>query len=135
MFCTGGIRCEKATNWLLSQGVEDVMHLKGGILKYLEHVPAEQSRWNGECFVFDQRVAVRHGLEQGSYQMCHACRRPLSDEDRASTLFIEGVQCLHCIGEYSAQDRARFAERQKQVERAKKKGRAHIGAAQKISKT
>lgn len=129
MFCTGGIRCEKATNWLMSQGVEDVMHLKGGILKYLEKIPEQESKWSGECFVFDQRVAVQHGLKEGSYSMCHACRRPISEADKASPDFQKGVSCHHCITEFSEADKARFAERQKQIERAKKEGRPHLGTA------
>ncbi len=115
MFCTGGIRCEKSTNWLLGQGVEDVYHLKGGILKYLEEVPAEDSAWLGECYVFDGRVSVGHGLVQGSYDSCHACGRPVSEADKASADFELGVQCPACVGEYTESDRARFRERQRQI--------------------
>ncbi|WBU63939.1 rhodanese-related sulfurtransferase [Paracoccus aerodenitrificans] len=128
MFCTGGIRCEKSTNYLLSQGVADVFHLKGGILKYLEDVPEEESRWQGECFVFDQRVSLGHGLKQGDYTLCHACRRPLSADDKIRPEYEEGVSCYRCIGEYSDADRARFRERQHQVELAEKRGEDHIGA-------
>ncbi|MCG6903806.1 MAG: rhodanese-related sulfurtransferase [Rhodobacter sp.] len=115
MFCTGGIRCEKSTNYLLGQGVADVYHLKGGILKYLEDVPEVQSRWQGECYVFDGRVSVGHGLTEGSYTLCHACGRPVSAADRADNSFEEGVQCPACVGEYSESDRARFRERQRQI--------------------
>ncbi|SDD98916.1 UPF0176 protein [Paracoccus isoporae] len=128
MFCTGGIRCEKSTNYLISQGVEEVFHLQGGILKYLEEVPEEDSRWQGECFVFDQRVSLGHGLRPGSYDLCHACRRPLADADKARPEYEDGVSCHRCIGEYSDADRARFRERQKQVELAATRGEAHIGA-------
>jgi len=119
MFCTGGIRCEKSTNYLLGQGVEEVFHLKGGILKYLEEVPQTESRWNGECYVFDGRVSVGHGLIEGDYTLCHACGRPVSPADRASPVYEEGVQCPACDGEYDEADRARFRERQKQIELAK----------------
>ena len=115
MFCTGGIRCEKASSWLLGQGVPEVLHLKGGILKYLEEVPEAASTWQGECFVFDERVAIRHGLEQGTHTMCHACGRPVSPADRGHPDYREGISCPACIGEYSDADRARFAERQRQV--------------------
>lgn len=127
MFCTGGIRCEKSTNYLISQGVEQVFHLKGGILKYLEEVPEEESLWRGECFVFDQRVSVGHGLEEGSYGLCHACRRPVSAEDRRHPDYEEGVSCGRCIDEYTREDRARFRERQRQVELAAERGEAHLG--------
>ena len=127
MFCTGGIRCEKASNYLLGQGVEDVFHLKGGILKYLEDVPQEDSQWQGECFVFDGRVSVGHGLEEGPYGLCYACRRPISEEDRKSSDFEEGVSCHRCITEFSDDDRARFRERQKQIGLAKARGEAHLG--------
>ena len=116
MFCTGGIRCEKASSWLLGQGVPDVLHLRGGILKYLEEIPPSDSRWQGECFVFDERVAVGHGLAPGTHTMCHACGRPVGPADRAHPDYRQGVSCPACIGEYSDADRARFAERQRQVE-------------------
>ncbi len=128
MFCTGGIRCEKATAFVKQQGAGQVFHLKGGILNYLETVPEEQSLWRGECFVFDQRVTVGHGLAQGTYGMCHACRRPLSRQDMRSDFFIEGVSCPKCHNSYVEQDRTRFAERQKQVELAEARGTRHIGA-------
>ncbi len=127
MFCTGGIRCEKATAFVKSLGHADVFHLKGGILKYLETVPEEESRWRGECFVFDERVAVTHGLEAGTHRLCRACRQPLSPDDLASQAYVEGVQCPHCVGRFSDADRARFAERQKQVDLAHARGERHIG--------
>ena len=128
MFCTGGIRCEKSTNWLIQQGVEEVYHLKGGILKYLEEVPPEQSMWQGECFVFDGRVSVGHGLVPGQMSSCNACRRPLTPEDRARPEYEEGAACHHCIGEYSDDDRARFRERHKQMKLAEARGERHLGA-------
>ena len=128
MFCTGGIRCEKATSFLKHHGVEDVYHLKGGILKYLEAVPETESRWRGECFVFDHRVAVGHGLEIGEHELCHACRRPLSKADRDSASYVAGVSCGYCIDERSEEQRKRYAERQAQVEMAENRGEAHVGA-------
>ncbi len=116
MFCTGGIRCEKSTNFLIGQGVEDVYHLKGGILKYLEEVREEDSTWNGECFVFDNRVSVGHGLVEGSYDQCFACRRPITEADKARPEYRQGVQCHQCIAEYTDEDRARFSERQRQID-------------------
>ena len=126
MFCTGGIRCEKSTNYLLGQGVEDVFHLKGGILKYLEEVPQGQSLWQGECFVFDQRVSVGHGLIPGDFTMCHACRRPLSVADLAHPLFENGVSCHHCMAEHTDDDRARFRERQHQLTLSAARGERHF---------
>lgn len=128
MFCTGGIRCEKSTSFLRKEGIEDVYHLKGGILKYLENVPKDESLWDGECFVFDERVTVRHGLEQGNYGMCRACRRPVSEEEQTSEDFVSGVSCPHCINERSDEQRARYSERQKQQQLAKKRGEVHVGA-------
>ncbi|SFR51535.1 UPF0176 protein [Yoonia tamlensis] len=127
MFCTGGIRCEKSTNFLMGQGVEDVYHLKGGILKYLEEVPQEESTWDGECFVFDARVSVGHGLKEGPHLLCYACRRPILPEDRNRPEFEEGVACHQCAHETSADDKDRFRERQKQIALAKKRGTHHIG--------
>ena len=118
MFCTGGIRCEKSTNYLLSQGVDQVFHLKGGILKYLEDIPEERSLWQGDCFVFDQRVSLTHGLRPGRHELCHACRRPLAPEDRTRPEYEEGVCCHRCVGEYDETDRARFRERQRQFDLA-----------------
>jgi UPF0176 protein len=129
MYCTGGIRCEKSTAFLKSEGVEEVFHLKGGILKYLEEVPAEQSLWEGECFVFDQRVSVAHGLSPGTYDICHACRRPITEADKASPLYSDGVSCPACHAERSEADRARYAERQRQEELAEARGKVHLGAA------
>jgi len=128
MFCTGGIRCEKSTNYLIGQGVEDVFHLKGGILKYLEDVPEADSKWQGECFVFDQRVSVGHGLVEGSYDQCYACRRPITEADKLRPEYEKGVSCHQCVDEYTAADRARFQERQKQIKLAEKRGERHIGA-------
>ncbi|HEY6630400.1 MAG TPA: rhodanese-related sulfurtransferase [Rhizobiaceae bacterium] len=128
MFCTGGIRCEKATAYVRSLGIEDVFHLKGGILKYLEEVPAEESRWQGECFVFDERVSVAHGLETGEAELCRACRRPLIPADRLSPKFAEGISCERCHDERSEEDRARYAERHRQVELAAARGSQHIGS-------
>ncbi|EBA13803.1 oxygen-dependent tRNA uridine(34) hydroxylase TrhO [Roseobacter sp. CCS2] len=127
MFCTGGIRCEKSTNYLLGKGVEDVYHLKGGILKYLEDVPQEESKWDGECFVFDARVSVGHGLAEGPHILCHACRCPIMPEDRTHPAFEQGVSCHQCIDETTAADKARFRERQKQMQLAKERGTHHIG--------
>lgn len=128
MFCTGGIRCEKSTNYLLGQGVDDVFHLKGGILKYLEEVPEAQSTWQGDCFVFDNRVSVGHGLKVGPHQLCHACRRPLFPEDVKKAEFTVGVSCHQCIDETSEADKDRFRERQKQIELARKRGDDHFGS-------
>ena len=126
MFCTGGIRCEKSTNYLLGQGVEEVYHLKGGILKYLEEVPEDQSTWRGECFVFDGRVSVGHGLKEGPHRLCHACRRPILPADMDRPEYEEGVSCHHCAGETSDEDKARFRERQKQMGLAEARGERHI---------
>ncbi|MBY6114136.1 rhodanese-related sulfurtransferase [Mameliella alba] len=126
MFCTGGIRCEKSTNYLLSQGVEDVYHLKGGILKYLEEVPEEDSAWQGSCFVFDGRVSVEHGLREGPHELCHACRRPILPEDRTRPEYEHGVSCHLCIDETSVEDKDRFRERQKQIALAKARGERHL---------
>ncbi|MBE7183892.1 MAG: rhodanese-related sulfurtransferase [Methylobacterium mesophilicum] len=117
MFCTGGIRCEKASAYLRGIGVEEVYHLKGGILRYLEEVPAQESLWQGECFVFDERVGIGHGLVEGEARLCHACGRPLTAESRRSAHYREGISCAACIGEYSDADRLRFAERQKQLQK------------------
>lgn len=127
MFCTGGIRCEKSTAYLRSQGFDDVYHLQGGILKYLETIPAEQSRWQGQCFVFDERVSVGHGLEQGDYSFCRACRYPLSEQDRAAQTYEEGLSCPHCHGKHTEAQMERFRERQKQVELARQRRQRHIG--------
>ncbi len=127
MFCTGGIRCEKASSFMKEQGFEEVYHLQGGILKYLETVPEAQSLWQGECFVFDQRVAVKHGLEVGDYDQCYACRMPLSQEEMQSPQYVAGISCPHCYDKVSEEKRAALTERQKQVMLAKQRGEAHIG--------
>ena len=127
MFCTGGIRCEKSTAFLRSEGVEDVFHLKGGILKYLESVPEQESLWEGECFVFDERVSVTHGLGVGSHTLCRACRNPIGPEDLKSDLFEEGISCPNCYHTRTEEQRARYAERQKQARLARERGEPHIG--------
>ena len=127
MFCTGGIRCEKSTSFLRSEGIEEVYHLKGGILKYLEQVPAERSLWEGDCFVFDERVAVGHDLALSDYQLCRACRRPVSPQDLASEHFEEGVSCPHCIAEKTDEQRERYRERQRQARLAEQRGEKHVG--------
>jgi UPF0176 protein len=127
MFCTGGIRCEKSTNFLLGQGVPEVYHLKGGILRYLEEMPAEDSTWQGECFVFDGRVSVGHGLKEGPHELCHACRRPILPEDMDRPEYEAGVSCHQCVDETSDADKARFRERQKQMQLARARGETHLG--------
>jgi UPF0176 protein len=127
MFCTGGIRCEKSTNYLIGQGVTDVFHLQGGILKYLEEVPVAESLWQGECFVFDGRVSVGHGLTEGPHILCHACRRPLHPGDQAHPDFEPGVACHLCMNETTDADKARFRERQKQMTLARQRGARHLG--------
>lgn len=128
MFCTGGIRCEKSTSFLRGEGVDEVYHLKGGILRYLEEMPEDESKWQGDCFVFDERVTVRHGLETGDYGLCRACRRPVSLSMRASPAFVEGVSCPACVDERTPEQRERYAERQRQEELARKRGTSHVGA-------
>jgi UPF0176 protein len=127
MFCTGGIRCEKATNYLIGQGVEDVHHLRGGILKYLEEVPEGESLWQGQCFVFDDRVSVGHGLRPGGLAICGACRRPVAEGDRQHPDYEDGVACPACLDEYSPADRARFRERHRQMQLAAIRGARHLG--------
>ena len=127
MFCTGGIRCEKSTAFARAEGVEDVFHLKGGILNYLEHVPEGESLWRGECFVFDERVSVGHGLAPGDHGLCRACRRPLDRDDMAHDHYVEGVSCPRCYPERSDEQRARYAERHRQAELARARGEDHIG--------
>ncbi len=128
MFCTGGIRCEKSTAYLRQQGFDQLYHLQGGILKYLEEVPETNTKWHGECFVFDNRVSVNHALEKGSYDQCHACRLPISDADKASDKYQAGVSCPACYDTKSSDERARFREREKQVQLARARGELHIGA-------
>ncbi|MEP7004523.1 MAG: rhodanese-like domain-containing protein, partial [Sphingomonas bacterium] len=127
MFCTGGIRCEKATAFLKAEGLDEVYHLEGGILKYLEEVPPEQSRWEGECFVFDERVAVTHGLGAGTHALCRGCRMPVSPEDRASPLYEEGVSCPACHATRDETQRAGYAERHRQALLARARGEDHVG--------
>ncbi|WP_028746775.1 rhodanese-related sulfurtransferase [Rhizobium mesoamericanum] len=128
MYCTGGIRCEKATAFMKEQGFEEVYHLKGGILKYLEEIPQEESLWDGACFVFDERVSVEHGLQEGEHKLCHACRNPITAEEINSPLYEEGVSCSNCYGTRSEYDRMRYRQRQHQIALAKKRGQKHIGS-------
>ena len=121
MYCTGGIRCEKATSYLIDEGFSEVHHLEGGILKYLEDVSPEKSLWEGECFVFDQRVSLDHALTPGSHRMCHACGLPISPEDLKKTTYIKGLQCEACVNKYTDRDRSRFAERQRQIDEIMKR--------------
>ena len=128
MFCTGGIRCEKSTAFLKEQGFDEVYHLKGGILKYLEEVPPEETLWEGECFVFDERVTVNLQLEKGNYDQCNACRLPITQEDKISKKYEQGVSCPHCYDKVTDIQKSRFMEREKQMALAKQRGEAHIGA-------
>jgi len=130
MFCTGGIRCEKSTAFLRAKGFDEVFHLEGGILKYLETVPEVQSTWQGECFVFDERVSVGHGLHAGDFTLCRSCRDPLSAEDRASPLYERGVSCPHCHARTTEQQKEGYRERQRQVDLAEARHQAHIGVRQ-----
>jgi UPF0176 protein len=127
MFCTGGIRCEKSTAFLKQKGFKEVYHLEGGILKYLEDVPPEQSLWRGECFVFDNRVTVNHQLQRGSFDQCHACRMPVTDEEKRSPNFQAGISCPHCYDHHSQQQINRYAERERQMQLARERGESHIG--------
>jgi UPF0176 protein len=127
MFCTGGIRCEKSTAYMKQQGFDEVYHLKGGILKYLEEVPQEESLWEGECFVFDDRVTVNHQLEKGQYEQCNACRMPITQADKASEHFQQGVSCPHCFGKHTQDQIDRFSQREKQMQIARERGEGHIG--------
>ncbi len=131
MFCTGGIRCEKASSYMIDQGFEEVYHLQGGILKYLETVPQAESMWEGECFVFDQRVAVKHNLEVGEFDQCYACRHPLSPAEMQSTQYTAGISCPYCYDKLTEEKKASLTERQKQVILAKQRGQMHIGEKQK----
>ena len=126
MFCTGGIRCEKSTAYMKEQGFDEVYHLQGGILKYLETVPEEESMWEGECFVFDKRVSVTHALEKGHYDQCHACRLPITEEDKENEHYVQGISCHHCYNKTSDAQRERFKEREKQIQLAKQRGQKHI---------
>jgi len=127
MFCTGGIRCEKSTAYMKEQGYEEVYHLEGGILKYLEDVPQEESLWQGECFVFDNRVSVNHDLDKGLYDQCHACRMPITDADNQNEKYQQGVSCHHCFDDQTTQQHNRYKERQRQIQIAQTRGEAHIG--------
>ena len=127
MFCTGGIRCEKATSLMLEKGFRDVYHLKGGILRYLETIDKAKSLWEGECFVFDQRVAVTHGLNEGKYDQCYACRHPLSPDEMNSSHYIKGISCPYCYDKLTNEKKSSVIERQKQIELAKLRGEDHIG--------
>ena len=127
MFCTGGIRCEKSTAYLKQQGFDKVYHLKGGILKYLEEVSEENTLWNGECFVFDNRVTVNHRLEQGSYDQCHACRMPITEKDKNREQYQRGVSCHYCFDKQSKEQVKRYAERERQIQLAKQRGEEHLG--------
>ena len=129
MFCTGGIRCEKATSFVKAEGLEDVFHLEGGILKYLETVPEPETKWRGECYVFDERVSVRHDLTPGAHELCHACGRPVSPEGRQHKDYVEGISCAACIGEMTDDQRARFAERHRQIDLARARGEKHMAPA------
>ena len=133
MFCTGGIRCEKSTAYLKEQGVDEVYHLEGGILQYLEDVPKEESLWEGDCFVFDNRVAVNHDLEKSDYHQCYACRLPITDEDMQSEKYESGVSCPHCFGTHTEDQLSRFREREKQVNLAKMRQQEHVGTEARIT--
>lgn len=128
MYCTGGIRCEKSTAFLKEQGFDEVYHLQGGVLKYLEEIPVEQSLWEGECFVFDNRVAVNHDMEKGQYDQCYACRYPITEADKNSEQYQAGISCPHCFDKVTAKQLQRFQEREKQVNIAKQRGEEHIGS-------
>ena len=127
MFCTGGIRCEKATAYAINKGYKNIFHLKGGILKYLEKVPKTNSLWDGECFVFDERVSVKHSVIPGSFSMCHACRMPITKKDKKKKSYVKGVSCYHCVDKTSIEKKRRYADRQKQMELAAQRGEIHIG--------
>ena len=134
MFCTGGIRCEKASSLMKAKGFKNIYHLQGGILNYMEKVDAEDSLWKGECFVFDDRVALNHNLEVGSYDMCHGCRMPITDEDKLEEEYVRGVSCPNCFNKKTPDQKKRYADRQKQVDLAKLRNEKHIGAIFQSSK-
>lgn len=133
MFCTGGIRCEKSTAYLKEQGFDEVYHLEGGILQYLEDVPQEESLWEGDCFVFDNRVAVNHNLEKSKYEQCYACRLPITAEDKLSDKYEPGVSCPHCYGTHTEDQLSRFREREKQVNLAKMRQQEHVGTEARLT--
>ena len=134
MFCTGGIRCEKASSLMKTKGFKNVYHLKGGILNYFESVPEKESLWNGECFVFDDRVSIKHDLSEGTYDMCHGCRMPITDNDKKSKNFIKGVACPKCFDKTSDEQKSRYMSRQKQIDIAKKRNKQHIGPREEVIK-
>ena len=127
MFCTGGIRCEKATSYMKKEGFKNVFHLKGGVLKYFEDITIDQSKWIGECFVFDDRVSLDHNLDEGSYDMCHGCRMPITKQDKESKYFIKGVSCPACFASKTDEQKSRYMSRQKQIDLAKSRNESHIG--------
>ena len=127
MFCTGGIRCEKATSYMKKEGFKNVFHLKGGVLKYFEDITTDQSKWIGECFVFDDRVSLDHNLDEGSYDMCHGCRMPITKQDKESKYFIKGVSCPACFESKTNEQKSRYMSRQKQIDLAKSRNENHIG--------
>ena len=127
MFCTGGIRCEKATSYMKKEGFKNVFHLKGGVLKYFEDISTDQSKWTGECFVFDDRVSLDHNLDEGSYNMCHGCRMPITKQDKESKYFIKGVSCPACFASKTNEQKSRYMSRQKQIDLAKSRNESHIG--------
>ena len=127
MFCTGGIRCEKASSLMKNKGFRNVFHLKGGILKYFESIPEAQSRWEGECFVFDDRVSLKHDLSIGTHDMCHGCRMPITKKDKQSNKYIRGVACPNCYNKKTQKQKSRYISRQKQIDLAKKNNFKHIG--------
>jgi UPF0176 protein len=127
MYCTGGIRCEKASSYMKNQGFKNVFHLKGGILKYLEKIDLNDSNWNGECFVFDDRVSVKHDLSEGIYDLCHGCRTPITEQDKLSSKYVKGVSCHHCINEKTTDQVNRYKSRLKQINLAKTKNEQHLG--------
>ncbi len=133
MFCTGGIRCEKASAYMKEKGFDEVYHLKGGVLKYLETIDAQDSLWDGECFVFDDRVAVNHDLEKGRYDQCHACRHPITEAHKLSEQYVPGVSCPRCYATLSEEQKLRFSEREKQVQLAKQRGESHIGTQSRVA--
>jgi UPF0176 protein len=127
MFCTGGIRCEKASSYMKNHGFKNVFHLKGGILKYLENINVKDSKWEGECFVFDDRVSVKHDLSEGEYDLCHGCRTPITEQDKLSSNYVKGVSCKHCINKKTIEQVNRYKSRQKQINLAKTKNENHLG--------
>ena len=128
MFCTGGIRCEKASSLMKAKGFSNIYHLQGGILNYMKKVDEKNSLWQGECFVFDDRVALNHNLEVGSYDMCHGCRMPITQEDKLKSEYERGVSCPNCFDKKTPDQKKRYADRQKQVDLAKLRNEKHIGA-------